>query len=1547
MKKIESLSLTFLITILALQGFTLCNESLSFVREFEKYRVYINDSIQFDLLDYVKGDHVGNFSIEGQGDTGNLTVLLTDTMTKDPVQSEAPAESCQRHVEVAQEGSYMMLCNNGTQIQMAVIDKQALKSEFVGPVNVSTQFSEQKIDRCYDLAASWERKVAVALCTEKVAKKGDTPNIWVLSLSLSTLKLRQSVKIDQQNLKDQKALTENLRITTFDNAYSPSFHIYTEDLFKLKDFGFYTLGLKNESEPLDTPRYLSKADFGLSDEVMKKFGETPVDSIQSDDFYFYAVLRSQDNAQLSLLACQYKNSKPSCFKKIQVIANDLDEPHELTIKTVSGVKRHGVLAMAAPSQLIIGELYNGLYVPLEINPISPSFSSIEDVQILGEKVYTKHMEGNDTKLGIFRLGIDTYETYDLNETSSDLFLDYYFYNQHIHLLFTMEGKKFNVRELADPQLFINLGHNQKEPIKNFTYTVTASSGKDSVSQNLTLTVLNDVHAGARINRMTKKVHGYAGDRIQLPAYEDDFLGNALTFEGEVEGANVHVDWVKSIPVMTEGLKNIEHITDMKFIGESTYAILNRAINDTVFFTNCDKLEVGNSIECDAGFNYTFTEKNQNQSTFEFLDIVANKDRIFILGASHLSGGNDPKVILAVISNLNGKLIKQQVFRGNAISQGVLELREGYVYAYLAGNKLEESESHIYHMKFEVTIKKKEEVELKRTNDLGHRICPSQLHFAPHQNLTLFLVSNCAGETDADRAIFHLDINDENPEELEVKDRYNLDVVENPQICVTDRHIHVADLEKGKAFYFDTGLGHYSRYYYQLDALEFDNLAYLECDGGNNLVQILALRGEEGVLVTLYGENPQLPEKRIHSVTTWPREDVRILASSYSAQTDTVITIGAGLNSNQLYGSIINYAGPHFFIEVSKLIAGDAMLTVTAKSWDGKMKELSKSTELVLEKPVLEGRLALKNDHRIALETEDTEQERTIVLKDVFNFEGPVFGIQIKSELGQDGFKFRDRLTHRSDIWQGFDNTTEWQGYRALHDYLMLWEVSSLKLVHGWGKEDRKELFSELSSKNMVQEGHLVERTNLKGEKIDVVGFVRSDNTESGEDYLEVVWSPQEDGKYVRNNVTIPEGWSGFSVAQVYPKKKAEDEETVEHHRNFLLVGYDNSDRPQVFFRGIKLGVDEDKPYMTISQSSPPLYTPSKITSFSASLVGHILIASCTLLGRGEAFIAAGRFEAAYSSASIVGSQVIRLLDEGEYVDDVESPVIHCEGEQTSRTAPAQLECVVGSTNQFSYTLEVTLNKWDEIRKKNSALVASHNITKTMYNVLGFEINSVLREGNYVAFQAKRRERLPTASLSMGLGDEERDDKILESDYVVIIYDLTAPNGAVHPFYVLTSADLERTEWDDLHDFSSQLEKLKIDDQDHHIIHFNTPKGIKTFALDSYALILKNYKKLSISHDMIQFRGIDNVVEEKLGKYFTSDFDPREDDGKDGKSLNFTWWEILIVALIALCFVVVLIFFIYSRSQSKTQDKDDDDIGTDQKVSIGDPTVQSESDYSKL
>ena len=1499
---------------------------VTWIAPFKTYKLYYKDKLKIGLLNFVAGDKLLGF--EAKSDNPEIKAKIVPSYSETPEELSLKSKNCASFTKISVEGVYSAICDQGSVIQTFKIDQLTNKAQLLSTVKVEEALSSKKLKKCHSLAAIAASGYAAALCAAATSSESQ-PELYLVAYNSSEPKKFQNpVKIDLGVSKENLA---KLRVTSSSNPTNLGFYVYIESAAPVSTSKIAVVEViyEKDAQKLRNSISLSTSTF-INEKESSAYKDYQLESVQSDSVFTYLTLINKNDKKAAIAAFLFKSGTIQTKMSLSTVSTSASSETKILITEGYGLNREGTCAVVENEKVSIGQLYQGKYTPIETQNLGSEKEEQTQIALAGNRVYIIKIDNDSTNIRMSTPKNDDWEYFELPKAAGEVFIDRNTFVYDKHNLIFQNGEKLQFFFIGEPFLEVTLTDKIEEGKEHQIKVDVVSLDKNNPtrkSQTLKLTAFSNIFSGRNISdKIIKKTTAYAGDTShQVPIFSQDLVGNAETFTASIDGAKVRVDWARNLEVKIPKSDQIGTIEDLDFIGENSYYLNNGGKSKKVKFVQCDKDKDSKALECNPGVYYEYKPKKKDGGELPAQDLnviaaIRNTERIFLLTGtkSEGEGAQNSKVVFTVINANNGLIIKEESQSLQA-TEGIITIRKGKVVAYVSGRAPNEPNESLWYLSAKIVEKKILDFNFGKTSSLPFPICTKEIKFAPDsEEINFFLLSDCAENGTADQFLYQINSPEAYPQQVEEIATHELFNVKNAKFCTTNSQVHIFSTENSLAFSIEIEQGRESKYIYDLETFGITQILDYGCNSADGIVQLLGLKkGEnEGTfLITLFGESKQNPAQRIHSISKFSNNKITKIATSFASEKDDIITLGIEPSSNKLSAQLVNYDGPHFYIDASGVKeAGEKKLKIEMKTFKehASYGPISKEISVEFISPIKKTNLKLKNDKKIELNLE--KGEKTYKLDELFDFEGITGKIQLETKLGKEAIKVTNRVQEIDNFFM--EERLGFISYKKHGDYIFGWNgegASLLKKLSEMGWHTLYEFDKAKKARVDYKDAQFVPF----GDKFVV--FARSEDPDSGIDYLEIFVEGEKEKFELKAKTVIPEGWQGMFIERI-EKDKVPDEKGM----LFGMVGFENEGEPQIFNTLVEYTPKsgDKEPILKIFSVTHSMGLSSKITSFSAVKLGDVIVTVSALLDSRTFFITAATYKV--DSGLIAGfknisTQFLKVVDDAQRADDFSNAIIEC----GAGTAKLTIDCVIATSGVYSSTATLEFSEWDSITRGEKLVKSRKNSEKPLYNIAGYEPAQVVRESDFVVIQLKKR---GADNFVINRLLEETDIEKKEFDAILAVYKLSEkPEKAHSPFYIITPEDLGLTLLDSVFNFYPYLERA-ADNKTPPILYLNTPSTVKAYKFGDYALTVKDYKKLSPSKDKIKLSSFAGTKEMPLGAFFTSDTDPRkdekedetktdtgdkpkeEDQKKDKKDMDtgvkwYLW--VAIAAMFVLCFLILI------------------------------------------
>lgn len=1497
-----------LIAILFLILPSTAQTNLKWEKPFSVPNVLSQDQISISLLDYVSGHDVDRFEIEKTSEEEITTTNLIQSVEIYPKTSLLELEDCTKKAQLTQT-SWIFLCKQNTLIR-ADIAPELEKTIYKSSGDITKLKPEQNLEECSDLAISTRAQIIAVAC---ISQKAERKVVNILSFDPKDLTLQQNLVIDEPTATFDK----RINLSSYDAEVGTSFHLFQIQNQILKEFVFWRIPISigaPQAEKLKEAELQPGGDFVPTGEDMKPFENMRVIAIQSDSTYFYAVLLGDNKTALA--ACTYLQSSLRCLKT-QIID---DYESNFFPKIDPATDR---ILLANPKYVLVGELQNGIFVKIYGRNIRLKLKYLDDLFLLGSRAYLSTFDAEQSEVAVFRLGKESQELFEVEGRVTNVFGIKSDSESETDQFYSIAGRQLKRETIRDPRLDISFKNVSKEQIASFEVKII--KGEQKIPQKLEVKVLESISDQKGTCGVPDQLEVYSEKNSQISIYAGSFKYNSLNYLVKYKDKEFRPDWVRKFDIDSDNVERLDTLEGFRSISKGKFVAWSK---NKVQILECGKESCKQTGIYD--YNPAKADKGLN---FDLLNITSSEEKIILLLQIESKEGEAPRAVLTILDQ-EIKPEKEIVLQGEFQTAGI-RLSDDRVQAILS-TKLQtgQNQNSLYNLDFTLEEVKTKEPKLAEITNLELQICPSLVSFGLGAQIEVFVLSSCQNKKNV---LYRLNSNTDSLSILRIAERFALPSIDQPEICITPSHAHIFNKKLGSAFFINFGAEDQSVYDYQLSELGISSISSVSCGKSQNFAKIIGstssqlLTATGAIEVTLIGDISH-STRRIHSVQAFDSDQGWEIASEFDQKLNLARSYAYRAKDTKFVQILNTLEDLRINLDLSDLkLDSHENISVNYGIWAGNQQKLDNHFEITLKPvlPILSPKIELKEDKKPELQNLEKEGSN-LVLEESFNVVGPVKSLKIQTDDESSyEVKLRERKTEK--YWSKITKR-KYKGFTTFRDFWLGWTQDQLFLTKV-NKDKSSEIFEANFSCSEAKitrcERQDGQRTIYEGEMVFALGKVQKLTRK----FLEVVWVPKDSTELLNVSIEVDETWKNLDSYQVLIKEeeRLKENENIFYFAIFASGGYSNS---YYYTKLLKLTVIDNNRiiYDWIGKQTVQKLGRGVASASALPLRGNLYT---VLAPRGAQELHLAKL--GYSNLGI--EILVSEVKKGENKLFGIKSEITCTGEivKIEEQESKNLNCLFFGSGAKSHEFDLPL-------KEDGEKVAGEiSYKRDFRNLPGSEVLSIKKSENFVGVVS-----VPAA------GYESTREPVLA------VYTLKKDSkiDPEHVYSLITSDMVEKTDFEKIDNFSFEIRdfvtKEGNESEIESVLTLLSSEGLQSFTFAYTELIIKDYKKLSVSADKIILGGIEDQKSElNLGDLFTSDFDPKEKE-KDKKKDGFKLWIWIVAALIVICFMVGIAYSVYLKNESNKLRKDevvvvdgDEYTSVSKGGSIAGPEVELEGDTDSL
>ena len=461
------------------------------------------------------------------------------------------------------------------------------------------------------------------------------------------------------------------------------------------------------------------------------------------------------------------------------------------------------------------------------------------------------------------------------------------------------------------------------------------------------------------------------------------------------------------------------------------------------------------------------------------------------------------------------------------------------------------------------------LEVQKDGD-RERICPYDIELLPATIGGLLIRSRChkdiyAAEESStwNERAFVMSFDRRDPTFLIRKDSFDLSTFSKPEMCATDRHVHIIDTDttesvKLHVVSFALSDEKTSQYAYHIQSYhDIKKYVGITCDMHKDMVHVLAENSDQSkkYVASLFGNPENRPNKRIHSITE-VEKDTEVLVAGYSSDIPvTLVLYGNKKHTNAEKALVEQLSSPRIYVNTEdcpdsvKEFPLEVVIAATDRS-DNKINAVA-TIEMVEFNTEMN---LLPHGNKAGIKPKDGKDKAIVHLEDVLEFEGLIDKISYKGSDHEKNF-VSDKMTHTSGHL--IETEEEIIGMKSeLDKYTLAWTKNHIGFYDSDGQ-----LLTNILIAGKMEAADIV---TVKGFDKPIAVFITK---HEGASHLYVIHPSHknhEEWVYSRTQHNVAERLEDIKVVTSFG----------DHEKIFGVVGYTNFQNSALVFMAFKLSVDE-------------------------------------------------------------------------------------------------------------------------------------------------------------------------------------------------------------------------------------------------------------------------------------------------------------------------------------------------------------------------------------
>jgi len=264
--------------------------------------------------------------------------------------------------------------------------------------------------------------------------------------------------------------------------------------------------------------------------------------------------------------------------------------------------------------------------------------------------------------------------------------------------------------------------------------------------------------------------------------------------------------------------------------------------------------------------------------------------------------------------------------GALINRATMTVSKGHVLIFA----IQDEGSRLFFSRFKALDYAEDYTLQEQPTAIKKRLCPQRIRFFPSKKASLAIYSYCSS-SGANKYIFQFDITYDNQNKpiLRLNTAHDIDVFLEPEFCLTQGFIHVIDTRTNnfKIVSYDAEDNDSSTYNSEIEMITSIKTAKsIICNHFEGMIHVAGFQESDSittevkhsqVLITMYGNVKNNPQRRVHSIMPITQEPV-LLASGVNYQSGELIVLIMEKKSGVLSAISILPSGPRIYFDASNV-----------------------------------------------------------------------------------------------------------------------------------------------------------------------------------------------------------------------------------------------------------------------------------------------------------------------------------------------------------------------------------------------------------------------------------------------------------------------------------------------------------------------------------------------------------------------------------------------------------------------------------------------------